>query len=70
MEAEAEVEAEVEAEAEVEVEVEAEEQEQEEHPLNPPIKETSENKEHYPKNLKEIAPKPRNLSRTCEATFT
>ena len=52
-------------------EVEEEEEEAEEaeqHPLNPPIKGTSESKERYPKNLKETAPKRRNSSKTCEVT--
>ena len=55
-------------EVEVEEEVEAGEEALEEHPLNLLTKETSENKEHYPRNLKETAPKQRNSSKICEAT--
>ena len=65
MEAEEEVEVE---EEEVEEEVEAEEEALEEHSLNPPIKGTSENKERYPRNSRETAPKQRNLLKICEAT--
>ena len=62
---EAEEEEEVEVEAEAEAEVEA----SQEHLSNPPIKEMSGNKEHYPRNSKGIAPKPKNSSKICEATF-
>ena len=68
-------EVEVEAEEEVEeveeevVVVGAEEEALEEHPLNPSIKGTSESKEHYPRNSKEIAPKPKNSLKICEAIF-
>ena len=68
-EEEVEAEEEVEVEEEVEEEVEAEEEALEEHPLNPPTKGTSGNKEHYPRNSKEIAPKPKNSLKICEATF-
>ena len=54
---------------EVEVEAEAEEEALEEHSLNPSIKGTLESKKRYPRNSKEIAPKPRNSSKICEATF-
>ena len=56
-------------EVEEEVEVEAEGGALEEHPLNLSIKGTLESKECYPRNSKEIAPKPRNSSKICEATF-
>ena len=61
----------MEAEEEVEAEegVEAEEEALEEHSLNPSIKGMSGNKERYPRSLKEIAPKPKNSLKTCEATF-
>ena len=62
MEAEEEVE-------EEEVEVEAEEEALEEHPLNLFIRGTSGNRERYPRSSKEIAPKPKNSSKTCEVTF-
>ena len=62
-------EVEVEEVVEVEEEVEAEAETLEEHPLNPPIKETSESKEHCPRSSKEIAPKPKNSLKICEATF-
>ena len=62
------MEEEAEAEEEAEEEVEAEEEALEERSLNPPIKETSENKERCPRSSKEIAPKRRNLLKTCEAT--
>ena len=51
--------------AEEEVEAEA----VQECPFNPPLKEMLENKEHCLRNSKGIAPKPKNLSKTCEATF-
>ena len=54
---------------EVEEEVEAEGEVLEEHSLNPFTKGTSGSKERYPRNSKEIAPKPKNSSKTCEATF-
>ena len=66
---EEEAEEEVEVEVEVEEEVEAEEEALEEHSLNPSIKGTSESKERYQRNSRETAPKPRNLSKICEATF-
>ena len=59
-------------EEEVEAGEEAEEEEEEalgEHSLNPLTKETSENKERYPKSLKGTAPKPKNSLKICEATF-
>ena len=56
-------------EEEVEEEVEAEEEVLKEHPLNPSTKATSENKEHYPRNSKGIAPKLKNSLKICEATF-
>ena len=59
----------MEEEVEEEAEEEAEEEEAlEQHPLNPPIKGTSENKERCPRNSRETAPKRRNLSKICEAT--
>ena len=54
---------------EVEEEVEAEQGALEEHPRNPSIKGTSENKERYPRSSKETAPKPKNSLKICEATF-
>ena len=59
-------------EAEAEEEAEEEEAEEEvveevEHPSNPPIREMSESKEHYRRNSREIAPKQKNSSKTCEA---
>ena len=55
---------------EVEVEeVEAEEEALEERSPNPSIKGTSESKERYPRNSKEIAPKSKNSLKICEATF-
>ena len=58
----------MEEEVEEEVEAEAEEEALEEYSLNLPIKETSESKEHCPRNSRETAPKQRNLSKICEAT--
>ena len=58
-----------EEEVEVEEEVEAGEEALEEHPFNPLIKGTSESKERCPRSSKEIAPKQKNSSKTCEATF-
>ena len=63
------MEAEGEVEEEEEVEVEAEGEVPEEHSLNPFIKGMSGNKEHCPRSSKEIAPKPKNSSKTCGATF-
>ena len=54
-----------EAEVEEVVEVELAEEELPNHP----IKGTLANKEPYQRNSKEIAPKQKNLSKTCEATF-
>ena len=65
---EEEAEEEAEEEVEVEEEVEAEGEALEEHPLNPSIKGMSGSKEHCPRSLKEIVPKRRSLSKTCEAT--
>ena len=63
---EEEVAAEVEAEEAEEEEVEAEK----ELPPDLLIREMSENKERCLKNSMEIAPKRKNSSKTCEATFT
>ena len=57
------------AEEEEEEAVEAEEDPLEQRPFNPFIKETLGNKERSQKNSKEIAPKPKSLLMTCEATF-
>ena len=62
------MEEEVGEEVEGEAEEEGEEEALEEHSLNPPIKETSESKECYPRSSRETAPKQRSSSKTCEAT--
>ena len=63
------VEEEVEEEVEAGVEAEVEEGALEEHSLNLSIKGTSESKERYLRNSKEIAPKLKNSLKICEATF-
>ena len=68
---EEEAEEEVEEEAEEEVEEEAEEEAEEaleQHPLNLPIKGTSESKGRCPRSLKETTPKRRNSLKICGAT--
>ena len=62
------VEEEVEVEEVEAVEAEAEAAVAQEHPFNPLIKETSENKERCPRSSMEIVPRRKNSSKTYEVT--